>query len=311
MIRLAGPLLCCALALLSAHANAQAGASSPAMAHQDTAQSAAPNGPKTLAKDPLTTDDICHTLEQAAAENALPIEFFARVIWQESRFDALAVSNKGAEGIAQFMPRTADWRGLIDPFDSIAALKAAASYLGDMRNRFGNLGLAAAAYNAGPQRVQDWLVGRGSLPKETRSYIQIVTGHSAAEWSDGTAQSKLALPEAVPCSQMARSFNPPTAAKSETPKRIDQASSSPASKPDWGVQLVGSSSQASALASFQQLQKTFKRLLETRQPFVIQSKVGTSGFWYRVRVVTDSRWDADRLCSGLRAAGGSCLVQRN
>jgi hypothetical protein len=82
-------------------------------------------------------------------------------------------SRKGAEGIAQFMPRTADWRGLIDPFDSIAALKASASYLRDLRNRFGNIGLAAAAYNAGPQRVQDWLVGRGSLPKETVSYIKL------------------------------------------------------------------------------------------------------------------------------------------
>jgi Transglycosylase SLT domain len=237
MIRLAGPLLCCALALLSAHANAQAGASSPAMAHQDTAQSAAPNGPKTLAKDPLTTDDICHTLEQAAAENALPIEFFARVIWQESRFNARAVSRKGAEGIAQFMPRTSDWRGLIDPFDSIAALKASASYLRDLRNRFGNLGLAAAAYNAGPQRVQDWLVGRGSLPKETLSYIQIVTGHSALEWSGGPAQSNLALPEVVPCSQMAKSFDP--TANSEKDQRGDHASSSPSPKPGWGVQLVG------------------------------------------------------------------------
>jgi soluble lytic murein transglycosylase-like protein len=98
----------------------------------------------------------------AAAENALPVEFFARVICQESRFNVRAVSRKGAEGIAQFMPRTADWRGLADPFDSLAALKASASYLRDLRNRFGNLGLAAAAYNAGPQRVQDWLVGRGS-----------------------------------------------------------------------------------------------------------------------------------------------------
>jgi soluble lytic murein transglycosylase-like protein len=52
------------------------------------------------------------------------------------------------------MPRTADWRRLVDPFDSIAALKASASYLRDLRNHFGNLGLAAAAYNAGPQRVQ-------------------------------------------------------------------------------------------------------------------------------------------------------------
>jgi Transglycosylase SLT domain len=51
------------------------------------------------------------------------------------------------------MPGTARWRGLNNPFDVIAALKASASYLGDLRNRFGNLGLAAAAYNAGPQRV--------------------------------------------------------------------------------------------------------------------------------------------------------------
>ena len=98
-------------------------------------------------------------LEQAAAENGLPFDFFVRVIWQESRFNALAVSPKGAQGIAQFMPRTADWRGLSNPFDVSAALKASASYLRDLRTRFGNLGLAAAAYNAGPQRVQDWLSG--------------------------------------------------------------------------------------------------------------------------------------------------------
>jgi soluble lytic murein transglycosylase-like protein len=54
-------------------------------------------------------------LEQSAAENTLPVEFFARVIWQESRFDAHAVSPKGAAGIAQFMPATASWHGLADP----------------------------------------------------------------------------------------------------------------------------------------------------------------------------------------------------
>ena len=71
---------------------------------------------------------------------------FCRVIWQESPFNARAVSSKGAQGIAQFMPRTADWRGLSNPFDVIAALKASASYLRDLRDRFGNLGLAAACH---------------------------------------------------------------------------------------------------------------------------------------------------------------------
>jgi hypothetical protein len=57
--------------------------------------------------------------------------------------------------------------------------------------------------------------------------------------------------------------------------------------------------------------RAYKSLLEARQPLVIQSKVGTSEFWYRVRVVSDTRTEADKLCSGLRAAGASCLVQRN
>ena len=121
--------------------------------------------------------------------------------------------------------------------------------------------------------------------------------------------NNLPLPEVVLCSQMAKSFDP--AAKSEKRQRNDDTSSGLPSTPGWGVQLVGSSSQATALASFQQLQRTYKSLLETRQPLVIRSKVGTSGFWYRVRVVTDTRSDAERVCSGLRAAGGNCLVQRN
>jgi hypothetical protein len=259
---------------------------------------------------PSPAGEVCPTLEQAAADNRLRVDFFVRIIWQESRFNALAVSSKGAQGIAQFMPRTADWRGLSNPFDVTAALKASASYLRDLRNRFGNLGLAAAAYNAGPQRVQDWLFARGGLPKETRQYVQIVTGHSAEEWAAGTTQVNLTLPERVPCKDVANSMNYRTATKSDI-GREKAAAGAPPAAPGWGVQLIGSSSQASALASFQQLQRAYKRLLEARQPLVIQSRVGTSGFWYRVRVATDGRIEAEKLCSGLRAAGGSCLVQRN
>ena len=81
----------------------------------------------------------------------------ARVIWQESCFDALAVSPKGAAGIAQFMPATASWHGLANPFDPIEALRHSAAYLRELLSQFGNLGLAAAAYNAGPARVSAWL----------------------------------------------------------------------------------------------------------------------------------------------------------
>jgi hypothetical protein len=51
---------------------------------------------------------ICDVLAAAAAENDLPVDFFARLIWQESRFDPTAVSRAGAQGVAQFMPATAN-----------------------------------------------------------------------------------------------------------------------------------------------------------------------------------------------------------
>ncbi len=137
-----------------------------------------------------TADDICHALEQAAAENALPVEFFARVIWQQSRFDAQAVSPKGAAGIAQFMPATASWHGLADPFEPVEALRHSAAYLRELLDRFGNLGLAAAAYNAGPGRVRAWLTNHRALPAETRNYVALVTGWTADEWASSSPPEK-------------------------------------------------------------------------------------------------------------------------
>jgi soluble lytic murein transglycosylase-like protein len=61
----------------------------------------------------------------------------------------MAVSRAGAQGVAQFMPATARWRCLADPFDSLEAIAQSAKLLRDLRREFGNLGLAAAAYNAG------------------------------------------------------------------------------------------------------------------------------------------------------------------
>ena len=105
------------------------------------------------------------------------------LIWQESRFSPTAVSQAGAQGIAQFMPATARWRGLINPFDPHWSIRESARWLGELRAQFGNLGLAAAAYNAGPRRIEDWLTGKRGLPRETKAYVRIVTGLAAEEWA--------------------------------------------------------------------------------------------------------------------------------
>ena len=113
-------LFLCALVVLNASVDAQSPASPP------TDQPPAAQNQPASPNNPPTADDICRAVEEDAAASGLPVEFFARVIWQESRFNAQAVSPKGAQGIAQFMPQTADWRGLADPFDPIEALKNSA-----------------------------------------------------------------------------------------------------------------------------------------------------------------------------------------
>ena len=134
------------------------------------------------------TDSICLILEAAAAANGLPLEFFARVIWEESRFqpDAIGPPTRAghrAQGIAQFMPYTATERGLADPFNPELALSEAAEFLAELRREFGNFGLAAAAYNAGPGRVRDFIDGRGGMPAQTRHYVRAITGRSVEEWA--------------------------------------------------------------------------------------------------------------------------------
>ena len=93
--------------------------------------------------------DACRLIDRVARANDIPGDYIARLISVESGFSPTAVSPKGAQGIAQFMPETARLRGLADPFEPGPALKAAIEYLSELRHRFGNLGLAAAAYNAG------------------------------------------------------------------------------------------------------------------------------------------------------------------
>jgi hypothetical protein len=144
---------------------------------------------------------FCEALRQAAESSNIPIAFFARLLWQESRFRSSEVSSAGAQGVAQFMPATAAEVGLDDPFDPYQALPASAKFLRKLYDQFGNLGLAAAAYNGGPGRLQRWLSGRGILPRETRNYVRIITGNAAEDWleEDKTVSMRSELPQDAPC----------------------------------------------------------------------------------------------------------------
>ena len=148
--------------------------------------------------------EICDSLTKAAQTNALPLAYFIRLLFQESGFDEASVSSAGAQGIAQFMPETAASEGLKNPFDPLQAIPASARLLRKLFEQFGNLGLAAAAYNAGPKRVQDWLAskGKGKLPDETQGYVKIVTGRPADTWRVASATgTALTVPRAAPCQE--------------------------------------------------------------------------------------------------------------
>jgi hypothetical protein len=247
----------------------------------------------------------CGAVENAAAAHDLPLDFFVRLIRQESNFNPNSVSHAGAQGIAQFMPGTARWRGLADPFEPIQALYESARWLRELREQFGNLGLAAAAYNAGPRRVQDWLAGRGQLPGETRAYVRIITGRAADDWARGVIEDPVDPQKRLPCTEVVTHapLQPRNAVSVE--EKTDWG--------PWGLQLVGNWSEAKALSDYKQLQKRFSSVLGDRAPMIIRSQMAGRGSapWYLIRVAESTRDRARQLCSRLESIGGSCLVYRN
>jgi hypothetical protein len=256
-----------------------------------------------------SVDDICRTLAQAATDNELPEEFFTRLIWQESRFDPAAVSPAGAQGIAQFMPQTAAMRGLANAFEPLEALRESASYLRELRTTFrGNLGLAAAAYNAGPGQVEAWLAGRRRLPFETQAYVRIITGYAAEAWASptppqpasNTAPSNAAI--GARCVELAKLLI-------DRPQRRRDLKSDPAWGP-WGVQLAGTWSEGRVLATYEQLRRRYDAILGERLPLVLDAQRRAPSRFI-VRVSESSRKEADALCAKLKAAGGACIVLRN
>ena len=109
----------------------------------------------------------------AARKHGVPEDMFLRLVQQESGWNAGAVSNKGATGLAQLMPGTAAKLG-VDPTVPEQNLDGGARYLRMMYDRFGSWRLALAAYNAGPGAVEQ----HGGIPPftETKNYVIAILG---------------------------------------------------------------------------------------------------------------------------------------
>ncbi len=262
----------------------------------------APAGGETVA------EAMCRLITGAADGRHIPVAFFTRLIWQESAFRADASSSAGAQGIAQFMPGTAAERGLDDPFDPEQAVPASAALLSELAERFGNLGLAAAAYNAGPKRVADWLAGRGGLPAETRDYVERITGRSAEDWAaDAKAHEAHDLAvDPQTCLQLASTLR-------AAPRRAGTVAAVEAPFAPWGVQLAGNFSKRLALASFSRARASLAAVIGDVRPMVIGTRLRTRGTraFYRVRVPAPTRQAADELCRRIQAARGACVTLRS
>jgi transglycosylase-like protein with SLT domain len=251
---------------------------------------------------PAEPPSLCDVLAKAAASHDLPADFFTRLIWQESRFKADAISRAGAQGVAQFMPATARLRRLENPFDPLEAIHKSAELLRELHRDFGNLGLAAAAYNAGSGRVRDWLAGRRPLPGETRAYVRIVTGRSVEEWAGGqTNLLEMRSLKVLPCNLPAATVVHPSRDASARTETI---------KP-WGVEVVGSSTPELALARYREWRSKYAAIVGNREPHVVvRGVLGYMGA-ARVRIGADTQVDATKLCAALRAARTYCDVMRN
>jgi hypothetical protein len=252
---------------------------------------------------------VCRLIENAAREHRLPVAFLTRIVWRESSFRAGVVSPAGAEGIAQFMPQTARERGLADPFDPEQAIPEAARLLADLRRQFGGLGVAAAAYNAGPGRVASWLQGQGELPAVTRAYVRFVTEPGAEEGTDSLLQPTDFDPEPVAaqtCVALTAEL------RRDRGEGIDDEVGFAPLAP-WGVQLAGNFSKVRALAAFQRHGQRYAAVIGELRPMIIGRLLRSRGTrrFYQIRLPAASRQVAEALCSRIHAAGGNCVALRS
>lgn len=251
------------------------------------------------------TEDVCTAIEDAATRAGVDPHFFARLLWQESRFEPAARSPVGAQGIAQFMPGTAAMVGLDDPWNPAKAIDASARYLRQLRDGFGNLGMAAIAYNGGEARAASFKSGAGGLPWETRAYVATITGHDALTWRDAPpATLDLRLSGETPfrdaCIKLAAG------------RGIKSFAAPPAPVAAWGVIVASHPHQSMARSYAAQLENRLRPLLGGQAITVHRKRLTAGGRpVYTAQVGYQTRQGADAFCTRLKRAGGRCIVLRN
>lgn len=250
--------------------------------------------------------DTCNAIQTFAGRHGLDAHFFARLLWQESRFDPNAVSPVGAQGIAQFMPHTARRRGLNDAFNPVEAMEHSAEYLAEMASKYGNLGLAAIGYNGGERRAEGLIAGTGGLAQETVDYVEIITGVPHPNWVETPAPTpdlRLSpdLPFKMACLDLAQNRR----LTALTPPE-------PAIKP-WGIQMAFGISKSAARDKFSASTRACASLVKGQTPDLVfeKSRASPEGGYYMARLGRDSRDDAWRDCARMKAQGCICAVYAN
>ncbi|WP_372085023.1 lytic transglycosylase domain-containing protein [Tistrella mobilis] len=124
-------------------------------------------------------DPVAAYIAEAAQRFGIPEHWIVAVMRAESAGNTRAVSSAGAQGLMQVMPAT--WNELrirhrlgSDPFDPRDNILAGTAYLREMYDRYGTIPAMLAAYNAGPDRYDEYLATGGPLPAETRAYIDLL-----------------------------------------------------------------------------------------------------------------------------------------
>lgn len=147
------------------------------------------NPPPEAPPNPMRFDEgnphVATAISMAQRYN-LPRDIFLSLVQQESRFDPNARSPRGAIGLGQLMPATARELG-VDPRDPVQNLEGAARYLRQQIDRFGDMSLALAAYNAGPGAVRR---AGNTIPnnRETQRYVPSIlrrAGVQQGEFAEG------------------------------------------------------------------------------------------------------------------------------